>query len=282
MSPQALQNRFVVKELKKVELSGWGAEYGAIEKIFFDAHLPTVHSSSGITICTGGEKSRIPLHYHNCETAHYILYGTGIMKSADGTKHQIKAGDAIYCAAGPEGAHNFENLDEFPLAIYWTHAYPEGTREDTVWVEKEEFSRRSIGPVKGSFVVKELKKVELSGWGAEYGAIEKIFFDAHLPTVHSSSGITICTGGEKSRIPLHYHNCETAHYILYGTGIMKSADGTKHQIKAGDAIYCAAGPEGAHNFENLDEFPLGIYWTHAYPEGTREDTVWVEKGKAKK
>ena len=131
---------FIIKELKAVELSGWGAEYGAIEKVFFDAKTRTIHSSTGITICTGGEKSKIPMHYHNCETSHYVLYGNGIMKSADGNKHHIKPGDAIYCGPGPEGAHNFENVDEFPLAILWTHAYPEGTREDTVWLGKEEYS----------------------------------------------------------------------------------------------------------------------------------------------
>jgi len=84
-----------------------------------------------------------------------------------------------------------------------------------------------------SFIIKELKAVELSGWGAEYGAIEKVFFDAKIPTIHSSTGITICTGGEKSKIPMHYHNCETSHYILYGNGVMKSADGNKHRIKPG-------------------------------------------------
>jgi len=130
-----------------------------------------------------------------------------------------------------------------------------------------------------NFIIKELKDVELSGWGAEFGAIEKVFFDANIPTVHNSFGITICTGGEKSKIPMHYHNCETSHYVLYGHGIMRSADGNEHLIKPGDAIYCSSGPEGAHNFENIDEFPLAILWMHAYPEGIREDTVWLDKNK---
>jgi mannose-6-phosphate isomerase-like protein (cupin superfamily) len=136
-SMKAVRKSFIIKELKAVELSGWGAEYGAIEKVFFDAKTPTVHSSTGITICTGGEKSKIPMHYHNCETSHYVLYGNGVMKSADGSNHVIKPGDAIYCGSGPEGAHNFENVDEFPLAILWVHAYPKGTSEDTVWLAKE-------------------------------------------------------------------------------------------------------------------------------------------------
>src|SRR5208337_3872659 len=115
MKQTASDNAFVIRELKSVELSGWGAEYGAIEKIFFDAALPTKHNSMGITICTGGAASKIPLHYHNCETSHYILYGNGFMQSEDGTRHPIKESDSIYCAPGPAGMHSFENADGFPL-----------------------------------------------------------------------------------------------------------------------------------------------------------------------
>ena len=129
-------NNFKINELKDIPLSGWGAEFGAVEKVFFDAQTPTKHSSVGITLCTGQGKSEIPMHYHNCETSHYILYGDGIMESADGKEHVIKAGYSIYCGAGPNGAHNFKNVDKFPLAILWCHAYPEGTRENTVWVKR--------------------------------------------------------------------------------------------------------------------------------------------------
>ncbi|WP_455364998.1 cupin domain-containing protein, partial [[Eubacterium] cellulosolvens] len=90
---------------------------------------------SGITICNG--KGSIPLHYHNCETTHYILHGNGIARDAAGKTHQLNPGAAFFCVAGPKGAHSFENNDDFPLAILWVHAYPKGTRESTVWLEKK-------------------------------------------------------------------------------------------------------------------------------------------------
>jgi mannose-6-phosphate isomerase-like protein (cupin superfamily) len=126
---------FLIKDSKDVELSGWGAEYGAIEKVFFDAQTPTDHSSSGVVICNG--KIKIPLHHHNCETFHYVLYGNGIAKDAKGNKYELKPGTAFFCVAGSEGAHSFENPNDFPLAILWVHAYPKGVRESTVWHEKK-------------------------------------------------------------------------------------------------------------------------------------------------
>lgn len=129
---------FLIKDLRDVGLSGWGAEYGAIEKVFFDAQTPTDHSSSGIVICKG--KGRIPLHYHNCETFHYVLYGNGIARDADGKEHDLKPATVFFCTAGSEGAHSFENNDDFPLAVLWVHAYPKGVRESTVWLEKKEIS----------------------------------------------------------------------------------------------------------------------------------------------
>lgn len=128
-----------------------------------------------------------------------------------------------------------------------------------------------------SFVLKKTKEVKLSGWGAEFGAVEKVFFDSSLPTEHCSSGITICTSSKKSRIPLHYHNCETFHYVLYGCGVMRDSSGKAHRIRPGDAIYCGKGPEGSHSIENLDEFPLAILWVHAYPKGRRENTTWIKE-----
>ena len=270
----AENNNFIIHELKDVPLSGWGAEYGAIEKVFFDAETPTTFSSVGITICTGGDKSKIPMHYHNCETLHYVLYGNGMMNSSDGEEHIIATGDTIYCDEGENGAHNFINVDNFPLAVFWVHAYPSGTREGTTWVKNvKEFKKDKS--INGKFQIKKLKDVSLSGWGAEYGAIEKVFFDAETPTKHSSMGITLCTSKDTSKIPMHYHNCETSHYILYGNGIMQDTNGKENIIQAGDAIYCNSGKEGAHNFINTDRFPLAILWCHAYPEGTREDTVWL-------
>ena len=127
-------NNFIIYELKDAPLSGWGAEFGAVEKVFFDAQTPTKHSSMGITLCTGQGKSEIPLHYHNCETSHYILYGNGTMQNLNGEDTIIRSGDVIFCNAGKDGAHNFKNIDKFPLAILWCHTYREGTREDTIWL----------------------------------------------------------------------------------------------------------------------------------------------------
>jgi len=60
---------------------------------------------------------------------------------------------------------------------------------------------------KKGFLTRDLKDIELSSWGAKYGAVEKVFFNAKTPTDHSSCGIVICNA--KVNIPLHYHNCET-------------------------------------------------------------------------
>ena len=117
---------------KDAMLSGWGYEYGLLEKIFFDAKTSTTHLSSGVTVCKA--RSKIPLHYHNCETFHYILYGSGIVKDYEGNENEIRQGVTIYSGPGKEGAHTFENNDDFPLAILWVHAYPEGIRESTTWM----------------------------------------------------------------------------------------------------------------------------------------------------
>lgn len=136
------------------------------------------------------------------------------------------------------------------------------------------FFRNNNGEFMGkkAFFVSDINEQKLSNWGSEYNILEKILVD-HKSTDHMTSGIIVCKGNSKA--PLHYHNVETFHYVLYGSGILTDRKGNKYELKPGITFYCALGSEGAHCIENNDDFPLAILWVHAYPKGTQDDTTWI-------
>lgn len=125
---------------------------------------------------------------------------------------------------------------------------------------------------KKAFIVSDVKEEKLSGWGSEYNILEKILVDGKN-TEHLTSGITVCNG--KSKAPLHYHNVETFHYVLYGTGTLTDGEENKYELRPGVIFYCASGLKGVHGIENNDDFPLAILWVHAYPSGIQEKTTWI-------
>ena len=125
---------------------------------------------------------------------------------------------------------------------------------------------------KKAFFVSDIKEQELSNWGSEYNILEKILVDNQTAD-HLVSGIIVCKG--QSKAPLHYHNVETFHYVLYGSGILTDVKGNKHELKPGITFYCASSSLGAHCIENNDDFPLAILWVHAFPKGTQETTTWM-------
>ena len=125
---------------------------------------------------------------------------------------------------------------------------------------------------KKAFIVSEVREQKLSDWGSEYDLLEKILVD-EKNTKHLACGIVVCPG--RSKAPLHYHNVEAFHFVLYGTGTLMDGNGNKYKLRPGVLFYCASGSEGAHGIENNDVFPLAILWVYAYPRGTQEKTTWI-------
>ena len=125
---------------------------------------------------------------------------------------------------------------------------------------------------KKAFFIADTKDQALSNWGREYNILEKILVDNQTAD-HLVAGIMVCERGAKA--PLHYHNVETFHYVLYGAGILTDAQGHQHELRPGITFYCASGSPGAHCIENTDDFPLAILWVHAFPQGTQDTTTWL-------
>jgi len=94
--------------------------------------IPGVSSDSllaGFLVLEPG--NRVRRHYHDIEEFQYIAYGNGVARDLLGTEQLVYPGSVIYCAAGREGAHEFENNTDLPLAILFI--YPNVA--ETTWVE---------------------------------------------------------------------------------------------------------------------------------------------------
>lgn len=80
-----------------------------------------------------------PLHYHTTtEELQYVLSGIGVVRSADGHEFRVEPHTAIYCGAGPESAHEFENTGPYPLVILFVHPIVDSENPDFVVVDEED------------------------------------------------------------------------------------------------------------------------------------------------
>jgi HTH-type transcriptional regulator, repressor for puuD len=67
----------------------------------------------------------IPLHYHNCEETVMVIQGTARVTMGD-ESHEVKVGDVTWVPAGIP--HNFANIGEGTMRIYWVYGARDVTR----------------------------------------------------------------------------------------------------------------------------------------------------------
>lgn len=104
---------------------------GTKRQIICDERTPTETLVSGVVhvIQPGG---KVPLHYHHIEEFQFIVSGNAIARDAQGNEYPIQTGTAIYCGAGPEGAHEYENVGPGPLAILFVFPSEGGVYPDII------------------------------------------------------------------------------------------------------------------------------------------------------
>lgn len=112
------------------------------------------------------------------------------------------------------------------------------------------------------FVVGEVGSSKLALSNAD--GVEKILADRSTGTENLVVGIYVCN--PRSTLEMHYHKVEEFICILYGSGVVRDRRGREYKIGAESTIYCAPGPEGAHEFENTGDVPLGLIFAHPAPE----------------
>jgi uncharacterized cupin superfamily protein len=79
--------------------------------------------------------NKVPLHYHStAKELQYVLSGTGVVRDAEGLEYLLTPHTAIFCEAGAEGAHEFENTGIYPLVILFIHPSTGGKAPDMVLV----------------------------------------------------------------------------------------------------------------------------------------------------
>jgi uncharacterized cupin superfamily protein len=112
------------------------------------------------------------------------------------------------------------------------------------------------------FVVGKVQSSKLALSSVE--GIEKILADRSTGTENLVVGLYICN--PHSTLEMHYHKVEEFICILYGSGVVTDGKGTKYEIGPESTIYCAGGSEGAHEFENTGDVPMGLMFAHPAPE----------------
>ena len=113
-----------------------------------------------------------------------------------------------------------------------------------------------------SFVIGEVASSKLAASTSE--GVEKILADRSTGTENLTVGIYVCS--PHSTLEMHYHKVEEFMYILYGSGVVRDGARREYTIGPESTIYCAAGPDGAHEFENTGDVPLGLFFAHPAPE----------------
>lgn len=124
-----LEEGFTLSEGKRFVVGDVGASkvYASsdegVEKILADRSTGTQNLVVGIYVCNA--HSTLEMHYHKVEEFIYILYGTGVVRDPNGREYKIGPESTIYCAAGSDGAHEFENTGDVPMALLFAHPAPE-------------------------------------------------------------------------------------------------------------------------------------------------------------
>jgi mannose-6-phosphate isomerase-like protein (cupin superfamily) len=112
------------------------------------------------------------------------------------------------------------------------------------------------------FVVGEVRTGKV--YASSSQGAEKVLADRFTGTKSLVVGVYVCNA--HSTLEMHYHKVEEFIYILYGTGVVRDLSGREYKIGPESTIYCAAGPDGAHEFENTDDVPMGFLFAHPAPE----------------
>jgi quercetin dioxygenase-like cupin family protein len=108
------------------------------------------------------------------------------------------------------------------------------------------------------------------------GTRREIICDETTPTDRLVSGVVelVAPG---CIINLHYHDIEELQFILFGSGVARDADSNEYPLFPGASVYCAPGPEGAHEFENTGDTPLGILFVFPSEGGKFPGITLVHK-----
>jgi uncharacterized cupin superfamily protein len=79
----------------------------------------------------------IPMHYHReTEELQYIVSGSGVVRDNEGNEYPVEAGTAVYCGAGSQSAHEFENTENRPLIVLFIYPSLGGSSPDVSWYEE--------------------------------------------------------------------------------------------------------------------------------------------------
>ena len=113
------------------ELPGRPAAAAGLHAKTLAAPGSTSHSLvAGVVVLDPG--ARIRRHFHNIEELQYVLHGNGISRDIAGREYPVGPGSVVYCGPGRDGAHEFENTTDLPLALLFV--YPQVA--ETTWVDQ--------------------------------------------------------------------------------------------------------------------------------------------------
>lgn len=101
-----------------------------------DEQTPTASMLVGV-VELRARGDRIPMHYHSSdEEFQYIVSGSGVVRDAERNEYPVEPGTSVYCGAGPECAHEFENQGDTPLAILFVYPSPGGQAPDVNLIDE--------------------------------------------------------------------------------------------------------------------------------------------------
>lgn len=235
-------------------------------------------------------KASAPYHAHLVNEEMFLVLGGEMSLRLQGREYPLAEGDLVAILPGAEGVHQFLNGSAHPGQFLAASTRIE--RDVVEYPDAGSLLYRVGGlaadPPEASVLIKDERVVaDFAGEPTEQPPGER----SQLPDERDRRIVRLADvawerfsrggrfGGEWKRLgrevgarllgyrlyrlepgqqpfPFHFHHVnEELFYVRGGNGRLRTRDGT-HDLEAGDAFVCPAGPEGAHAIVNTGDRPL--------------------------